>query len=134
MAYYNRTGKGKRACNILTRDAVGTRNGWSKQENSPLISDSVHPYNVLFVMQANQEGNFQIHLHVPPEERRSSLAQGWMYMPARHTCGGKGTWRLLLWLCESCTKCQECSSLFARASQVPTQVWQLGLFGENGVG
>lgn len=57
MAYYNRTGEGKRPCNILTRDSVGTGKGSSKLENSPLISDSVCPYNVLSVMQANQEEN-----------------------------------------------------------------------------
>lgn len=74
---------------------------------------------------------YQIRLHAPPEESRGSLAQECTCL---HACGGKGTWRRLLWLCESRTKCQECSSLFARASQVPTQVWQLGLFGENGVG
>lgn len=43
-------------------------------------------------------------------------------------------WRQLLLLCKSCTKCQECSSLFARGPQFPTQGWQLGLFGENYVG
>lgn len=58
MAYYNRTGEGKRPCNILTRDSVGTGKGSSKLENSPLISDSVCPYNVLSVMQAKQEENF----------------------------------------------------------------------------
>lgn len=48
--------------------------------------------------------------------------------------GEKGVWRQVLLLCKSCTKCQECSSLFARGPQFPTQGWQLGLFGENYVG
>lgn len=55
----------------------------------------------------------------------------WACLPA---WGEKGVWRQLLLLCKSCTKCQECSSLFARGPQFPTQGWQLGLFGENYVG
>lgn len=137
MAYYNRTGEGKRPCNILTRDSVGTGKDSSKLENSPLISDSVCPYNVLSVMQANQKENFRmksIKSACTSLRRKGAAHRLRNGCTCLHTCGGKGTWRRLLWLCESCTKCQECSSLFARAYQVPTQVWQLGLFGENGVG
>lgn len=70
-------------------------------------------------------------LHIPPGGRGSGKARN--ACTSLHARGGKGVWRQLL-LYESCAKCQECSSLFARGSQIPTQGWQLGLFGENVVG
>lgn len=45
----------------------------------------------------------------------------------------QGIYRQLLWLCKSCTKFHECSSLFAKGSQIPILGWQLGLSGENHV-
>lgn len=63
-------------------------------------------------------------LHIPSGDKKAQNGCA---------CGEKGVWRQLL-LCKSCTKCQECSSLFAKGSQIPTQGWQLGLFGENYVG
>lgn len=67
-------------------------------------------------------------LHIPPGGKKAQNGCACL-----HACEGKGVWRQLL-LCKSCTKCQECSSLFAKGSQIPTQGWQLGLFGENDVG
>lgn len=110
---------------------MGTEKGTRKWENSILISDNISPYNVMSVMQANEEENFQMKsiksACTSLEKRLISLVQEWMFMSAH-------IWRRLLWLCKSCTKCQECSSLFARASQIPIQDWQLGLFGESDVG
>lgn len=86
------------------------------------------PCDVLSVMQANQQekrSNETKPSCTPLQKKRCACL---------HSRGGKGMWRRLLWLCKSCTKCQECSSLFARGSQIPTQGWQLGPFGENGVG
>lgn len=138
LAYYNGSGEDKPPRNFPTTWRLCEhKKGTSKWENSFLVSGSISPYNVMSVMQAHQEERFGmkcIESACTPSQRKGSSPQLRKGYTCLHARGGKGMWRRLLWLYKSCTKCQECSSLFARASQIPIQDWQLGLFGENDVG
>lgn len=84
---------------------------------------------------ANQAENLKMNSIKSPciaLQRKDSapLACEWMCVsaPMRRR---QGIYRQLLGLCKSCTKFHECSSLFAKGSQIPILGWQLGLSGEN---